>query len=88
MVLEPAALAAVAAVDGRPEAPAAAVAAAADATEPTLAAEAAGEVPRNSEHPNEGGGGGTATLNELTSVAAVEEIPPAGAGGPPRGSGP
>ena len=89
MVLEPAALAAVAAVDGRPEAPAAAVAAAAYATETTLAVEAAGEVPRNSdEHPTEGGGGGTATVYEPTSVAGVEAIPPAGAGGPPAAADP
>ena len=89
MVLGPAALAAVAAVDGRPEAPAAAVAAAADATETTLAVEAAGEVPRNSdEHPTEGYGGGTATVYEPTSVAGVEAIPPAGAGGPPAAADP
>ena len=86
MVLEPAALAAVAAVDGRSEAPAAAVAAAADATETTLAVEAAGELHRNSdEHPTEGGGSCTATVYEPTSVAGVEAIPPAGAGGPPAG---
>ena len=89
MVNVPAALAAVAAVDGRPEAPAAAVAAAADATETTLAVEAAGEVPRNSdEHPTEGYGGGTATVYEPTSVAGVEAIPPAGAGGPPAAADP
>ena len=55
MNLDSDAVAAVPAVDDRPEAPAAAVAAAADATETTLATDTAGDVPRNDEHTTEGG---------------------------------